>query len=186
MSALEASNRLFWRTGKKAEITQQYRWVNAIYYQDSQYQKHYLNVVECLETKPDKQGRQPKTKFKWITDLEVSKQRVVELAHKAGRMRWKIENEGFNVQKNGGYNLEHAYTTNYNSSKIFYYLLQMAHILFQLVEKGSLLNKQFAHKCGSGKNLAFLILEAWRNAIISSDLLVEITKRRMQVRFDTS
>ena len=26
-----------------------------------------------------------------------------------GRLRWKTENAGFNVQKNGGYNMEHAY-----------------------------------------------------------------------------
>jgi hypothetical protein len=41
-------------------------------------------------------------------------------------MRWKIENEGFNVQKRGGYELEHAYTNHPNSAKVFYFLLQIA------------------------------------------------------------
>jgi len=39
------------------------------------------------------------------------------------RLRWKIENEGFNVQKNlGGFNLEHPYSQDPNASKVFYLL----------------------------------------------------------------
>ena len=31
----------------------------------------------------------------------------LEISNHGGRLRWKIENEGFNVQKNGGFGLEH-------------------------------------------------------------------------------
>jgi hypothetical protein len=44
----------------------------------------------------------------FITDLPVTRDTVVELAA-AGRARWKIENETFNVLKNNGYNLEHSF-----------------------------------------------------------------------------
>jgi hypothetical protein len=44
----------------------------------------------------------------FITDLEVSRENVVELAAGA-RARWKIENETFNVLNNRGYNLEHNF-----------------------------------------------------------------------------
>jgi hypothetical protein len=44
----------------------------------------------------------------WITSLPVSKQNVAEIAA-CGRARWKIENEGFNVMKNHGYELEHNF-----------------------------------------------------------------------------
>ena len=76
--------------------------------------------------------------------------------------RWKVENEGFNVQKNGGYELEHGYTTDVNGAKVFYYCLQIAHMLAQLLYKGSLLATKGRKALGSAKNLAFWILEAWR------------------------
>jgi hypothetical protein len=41
-------------------------------------------------------------------------------------------NEGFNTQKNGGFALEHAYSKKPVASKVFYFLLQMAHLLFHL------------------------------------------------------
>ena len=59
------------------------------------------------------------------------------------------------------YGLEHAYTNNPTSAKIFYFLLQIAHMLAQLLEKGDLLKKAFPAGFGSEKNLAFRLLEAW-------------------------
>jgi len=44
----------------------------------------------------------------WVTDLAVGPDNVAEMAA-CGRARWKIENETFNVLKNGGYNLEHNF-----------------------------------------------------------------------------
>ena len=42
----------------------------------------------------------------FVTDLPVNADNVADLAG-AGRARWKIENETFNVLKTKGYNLEH-------------------------------------------------------------------------------
>ena len=44
----------------------------------------------------------------FITDLDVTAANVAALAA-AGRARWKIENESFNVLKTKGYNLEHNF-----------------------------------------------------------------------------
>jgi hypothetical protein len=44
----------------------------------------------------------------WATDHSLNEQRVVEVVA-SGRSRWKVENEGFNVLKNRGYNFEHNY-----------------------------------------------------------------------------
>jgi hypothetical protein len=44
----------------------------------------------------------------FITDLAVSADNVAALAA-AGRARWKIENESFNVLKTKGYHLEHNF-----------------------------------------------------------------------------
>ena len=101
-------------------------------------------------------------------------------------MRWKIENEGFNVQKRGGYALEHAYTNHPNSAKVFYFLLQIAHLLAQLLHKGNLLKRDFPAGFGSAKNLAFRLLEAWRNAPMTQKDIAAILQKRIQIRFDSS
>lgn len=188
LSPLQPQNRLTWITGKNREIRQDLRWVEDICYTDSAQSDHCLTVVECLETKPDTRGTRTSTKFKWITNLKVTGKNVVALANQGGRIRWKIENEGFNAQKNGGYGLEHGYTTNPNAAKIFYFLLQIAHAIEQLISKGSLLKRAFPKGMGSGRNLAFRFLEAWRNVPFGKDLLGIIALWRFQIRFcaDTS
>ena len=59
-------------------------------------------------------------------------------------------------KKNGGYELEHGYTTDANGAKVFYYCLQIAHMLAQLLYKGSLLATKGRKALGSAKNLGLL------------------------------
>ncbi len=49
-------------------------------------------------------------------------------------MRWKIENEGFNTQKRQGYCLEHQYSKKYQGVKNHYYLIQIGHMIAQVME----------------------------------------------------
>ena len=106
--------------------------------------------MECRETKPA-EGQLRTTKFKWVTNFHPTTKNVQELAANGGRIRWKIENEGFNVQKNGGFELEHAYSQSETAAKIFYFLLQIAHLLFQLIERGSLLKQVVRDGCGESE-----------------------------------
>lgn len=46
--------------------------------------------------------------FTWITDITITLDNHVKLV-KAGRARWKIENETFNTLKNQGYQFEHNF-----------------------------------------------------------------------------
>lgn len=50
-----------------------------------------------------------------------------------GRLRWKIENEGFNTQKHLGYYLHHKYSRQSVATlHVYYVLLQIAHLINQL------------------------------------------------------
>ena len=147
----------------KKSVKQTYRWMNGIEYTDGQNNVHLLNVLECVETSPDKQGKLTPTKFKWLTNFTLISRNVSTLANKAGRLRWKIENEGFNLQKNGGFFLEHAYSQNETAHKIFYLLLQIAITFFQLMAKSRFFKHAFPKGVGSLKNIAYRLLEAWRN-----------------------
>jgi hypothetical protein len=180
---LAPENHLTFHTGQQNEIRQDYRWINDISYVDSKKNEHTLGVFECLEEKPDAAGQRQTTRFKWLTNLKVKQNNCIELAHTGGRIRWKIENEGFNVQKNQGYALEHAYTTDHTASKIFYLLLQIAHMIAQLIEHGSLFRQAFPNGVGSAKNIAFRLLEAWRNLRVSANRLRQMLDARRRIGF---
>lgn len=70
----------------------------------------------------------------WVTDLTVTADIVVDLV-KAGRSRWKIENEGFNTLKNQGYHIEHNFGHGKNNlSMIFFLLNLLAFFVHQILE----------------------------------------------------
>ena len=165
------------------KTVQVFDWVNDIEYVDSENNDHTVSVIRCLETKPHSKGELKTTRFKWITNFYVKITNVIELSNQGGRLRWKIENEGFNVQKNGGYALEHIYSHHPVSAKVFYLLLQLAHTLAQLIERGSLFRQTFPDGVGSAKNLAWRLLEAWRNARLSAHHVQQMLSTRVQIRF---
>ena len=47
-------------------------------------------------------------RFGWVTELDLSQKSLYKY-QKAGRCRWRVENETFNTLKNQGYDLEHNY-----------------------------------------------------------------------------
>jgi hypothetical protein len=183
---LASENHLRFYPSVQPKTRQDYHWMNDISYVDSEKREHALSVIECLETCTNSKGEHKTTRFKWITNLTVKTNNILFLSNQGGRLRWKIENEGFNVQKNGGYALEHAYTTNPTAAKVFYYLLQVAHTIAQLTEKGSLFRKAFPAGVGSAKNIAFRLLEAWRNLRVRPEHLHQVLSERVQIRLDSS
>jgi hypothetical protein len=171
-----------------AGARQVYRWVNGLDYEDSDRRRWKLNAIECLETSKDGQ----RSLWAWVTPLRVDRHSVVELSQRGGRQRWRQENEGFNLQKNSGLNLEHAYS--HKCWAAYYYLLQMAHLLLQLVEKGSLL-RQLAQQqgkrsavelFGSLKNMAQRLLESLRYRRWEDGAFERAAAARIQVRLDSS
>lgn len=161
----------------EAHIVQDFRWVD-----DFPYEGHCLRLIECKERDKKKDDHHL---FVWLTNFDVGCKSVITLANKGGRLRWKIENEGFNTQKNGGYELEHTYSTHTTAMKSFYFLLQIAHLLHQLMEKGSLL-KEFKAAFGSTKSLIKQLWEQFRNVIISVDVTGMSPGCSFQIRLDTS
>jgi hypothetical protein len=144
---------------------QEFRWVPQLDYQDSEGRAWEVNALECTETTAGGKGQY----FAWLTPLPVNRQTVEEVAQKGGRYRWKVENEGFNRQKNSGLNLEHVYSSAPEKWKAYYLLLQIAFILVQLVERGSLLRRlaaeagrPFWQLFGSLKNVAQRLLDSVR------------------------
>ena len=71
------------------------------------------------------------TKFSWVTDLTITRENAFTIM-RAGRARWKIENETFNTLKNQGYNLGHNYGLGKkNLSAVFTILMMLAFLVDQ-------------------------------------------------------
>ena len=92
--------------------------------------------VNYIEYQQIKEG---KITFKnsWVTDIEITQDNAIRMA-KAGRCRWKIENECFNSLKNQGYNLEHNYGHGKKHLSYNMYLLTLLafffHQIFELTD----------------------------------------------------
>lgn len=119
------------RAGKSTRTTLDYSYLN-----DIEYGERTFSWVECNETKVFVNGKPPSCKrFVYITNVTQTNDIVIATAD-SGRLRWKIENEGFNTQKNLGYDLEHKYSrVSYRAMQNYYQLLQIAHMINQFVER---------------------------------------------------
>jgi hypothetical protein len=116
------------------QTRQTFRWANDLEPSDEQGRRHKLHALICQESGPAGEHT-----FAWVTDFRLHPNNVCAIARQGGRVRCNIENQGFNIQKNSGLNLEHAYSTDPDVMKAFYYLLQIAHLFLQMFEMGSLL-----------------------------------------------
>ncbi len=164
----------------------EYRWVNGLWYVDDQDRSHTFNAIQCQQTQGDQ-----RTTFAWITDWPVTPENVIPIAQQGGRNRWKIENEGFNTQKNAGYELEHVYGANEDLLKSYYFLLQIAHLILQLVERGSLLRaaaraygQTVRGLYGGLRNIARRLLDCLRYRLIPAEAFAPDSRR--QIRLDSS
>ena len=102
-------------------------YVNEVIFRDMD-----VNVLKYME-KHIKEGKEKITEFAWITSMEITDRNAEKLA-RAGRTRWKIENQGFNRQKRWQGNLEHACSFHERAQKNHYLLEQIADFIKQLYE----------------------------------------------------
>ena len=94
-----------------------------------------------------------------------------------GRKRWKIENEGFNIQKNGTFDIGHLYSKNATAIKVHYLMIQIAHIIRQLVENGIKEIKELKFKL---KEISLQI----KKELISNIITNLKVHKKVQLRFD--
>ena len=138
---------------------------------DYVYTKYTFNIIRFIEKS---KGKKEKI-FTFITNLHVCDNNIKNIIN-MGRRRWKIENQGFNNQKNILFDISHMYSLDYNAMKAHYLFIQFAHTIRQLLDFGSSLVESFQGKL---KEISSSIL----NELISSTInLIENTN--FQLRFD--
>lgn len=92
-----------------------------------------VKVNYLLYEQTDQEGKI--TRWTWITNIPLNA-RAVEPVMRAGRARWKIENETFNTLKNQGYNFEHNYGHGkQNLATILALLMLLAFTVDQMMQR---------------------------------------------------
>ena len=125
-----------------------------------------------------KNGRE--TEFTYMTDLSITNKNI-ENSIFIGRKRWKIENEDFNIQKNGTFDIGHLYSKNATAIKVHYLMIQIAHIIRQMLEKGHIgLKEEIRERKIKIKEISLQIKNT-----LTSTLINLVNAHSTQLRFDS-
>ena len=147
-----------------------YEFVTQIDYDD-----YKTNIMRYRETKNGKERE-----FTYMTDLPITNKNI-ENSIFIGRKRWKIENEGFNIQKNGIFNIGHLYSKNATAIKVHYLMIQISHIIRQMLEKGHIeLKEEIKKRKIKIKEISSQI----KNTLISTTINLA-NAQSIQLRFDS-
>ena len=173
-----------------AGMTQKLSWVTYV-----KYRSMYFHVVICEEgVEGEEQGKT----WVWITDAEPCAGNINELVNKGGRQRWKIENQGFKEQKRDDFELEHLYGETPTAWRNYYQLMQIAHMLDQLMRYGDICVKlqekspergnkpilPFREYYQSTRNFIRRLAESFRRDLFS--ILASELPGKIQIRFNSS
>ena len=127
--------------------------------------KESMNVFEYEYEKKDKKEEEHRVRFRWISSLELTERNLEEMIE-AARGRWKIENEGFNNQKNGIYRIEHLNSRNSKAMKNHYLLTQISDMLMQVYLAWNPYIKKLNQTV---KNTSSGLLESFRSQTVTAE-----------------
>jgi len=119
---------------KKNEHTELYvelRWCNDVKYDLGGNGERGINFVEGKIIRIKNAIEHKITTFTYLVDGSTTKQNALRKFMDC-RNRWKIENEGFNFQKNNILHIGHNFSSRGHAGQNFYLLAQIAHTIIQL------------------------------------------------------
>lgn len=161
-----------YKTGSIPSVTEEYERIpekersgHAEYINDIDYNGQPVNMLRFWEEKKGKEET-VRTEFQWLTNIRITKKNAEKTAA-AGRKRWKIENEGFNRQKNWQGDITHACSWNQTAMKNHYLMTQTADMVKQLYEWFFLRKNEIRKK---QKNISSELLASFGRQLTAEDI----------------
>ena len=130
-----------------------------------------FNVLKFIDTKNN-----VNIEFNYITNIKTNNDNIKSIVTLA-RQRWRIENEGFNIQKNGTFNISHLSSRNDIAMKAHYFFIQFAHTIRQLLDNGSILVRELKLKLKEISKFLTKLLTSTTSDLSNSET-------NFQLRFD--
>ena len=123
-----------------------FRFLNGAPLNDAHFELE-VNFPECWEKRPGRRERH----FSWVTDLRITESNALALT-RAGRARWRIENETFNTLKNQGYGFEHNFGHGgKHLATVFAHLMMLAFLIDQVRQRCCRLFRAAKSKAGRAR-----------------------------------
>ena len=144
-------------------IPEKTRSGHAEFVNEIDYRGRKVNMLRFYEITVEN-GEEVRIDFQWLTSITITEKNAEKMAS-VGRLRWKIENQGFNRQKNWNGDITHACSWNINALKNHYLMQQISDFVRQLYERF------YLSKNG--------IVKTFKK--ISSDLLYALTKQQLEL-----
>lgn len=117
----------------------------------------------------------------WITNREITNKNLYKIIYCA-KLRDYIENQGFKEQKvTSGIDLEHVYSKNINAIKVIYTIIQITHLILQIIEHSDICG-DFNKKYGSVK----VFRRKFYAHLTEIEINIELIQTKIQIRFEKS
>lgn len=161
-----------YKAGSIPSITEEYEAIpekeaagHVEYINDIDYKGKTVNMLKLWEEKKEK-GEIYRTEFQWLTGIKITKKNAERIAA-TSRKRWKIENEGFNRQKNWQGDIPHACSWDANAMKNHYLMMQISDMIKQLYEWFYLKENEIKKK---QKNISSDLLASFTGQLTREDI----------------
>lgn len=158
------------RKGEDGMVEQTLRWTSRVPFGEHEFSVFFSGEV----------GPACASLWAWATNFGIDRDNAYALANHGGRKRQGIE-DSFNVQKNGGFGLEHAFCADRTAAQNYHLMMQAAHILAQLLVNGMLRRLVKACRKVSDKKLTELLRRSLEYVPIADGPPVAL-----QIRFQSS
>lgn len=177
LAPLQASN-----TSERSDVAaggkpreERMRWVSGLDYRG--------HTLQWMEYTGQVQGGSAE-RHCHLSDLPLKTAREAWELSRAARLRWKVENEGFNTQKNGGYAMQHKYSRHHPmAQRNYYHLMQIAHLINQLTEKIESVKDRMKQAGTTVKAVVEDMVATLRTLPITEEELSAVLTRHRQLRY---
>ncbi len=111
-------------------VHHRFRYLNDVPLNDADFELE-VSFLEYWETRPNGKTQH----FSWVSHVSLAQDNLMKIM-RAGRARWKIENETFNTLKNQGYHFEHNFGHgNKHLATVFSHLMLLAFLVDQIQQR---------------------------------------------------
>ena len=150
-----------WKHTDEQGVEHRFRYHNSVPLNDTHFDLE-VNFLEYWEIKPNGKTQH----FSWVSDLSLTPDKLMQVM-RAGRARWRIENETFNTLKNQGYHFEHNFGHgNKHLTTVLMHIMMLAFLIDQIQQRCCGLFQRGVEKMGSKSRFWRKLRERFNSLLI--------------------